>query len=313
MNLSADIARGGVIYSTDHARVGSDIRELTRAVERGELVKLRRGAYIPAALWEAADERTRHLWRAEAASHDARQELPFAGATAATIWGMWLHSHPEEVTFLDRWKGGGRSEPGVRRITAAAAGAGLRRIEGRLVTDVARTAIDVARAADFARAVGTLDWALWRRNPHRVSRERLAEELRKLPGTMRRRFVERAIVFASPLSDSYAESYTRALMFELGYELPELQVEFPHSTGVYAVDFCWRARRVIAEFDGFGKYLDPALNKGDPARTVLAEKLREDHLRGQGYAVIRLYWSDLMNPAALIAKLDAAGIPRGRR
>jgi very-short-patch-repair endonuclease len=313
MDLDSIATSRGLVFTSDYLRIGSDTRELTRAVERGELVKLRRGAYVRSADWEASDERSRHLLRAEAARRDARQELPFAGATAAAVWGMWQHSYPDEVVFLDRWKGGGRSEPGVRRITAAAAGAGIRRVDGQLVTDVARTAIDVARSGDFATAVGTLDWSLWRRNPHRVTREQLAAELAKLPTTLRRRFVERAILFASPLADSYAESFARALMFEFGYELPELQVEFPHRTGVYLVDFAWRSRRVIAEFDGFGKYLDPSMNGGDPARAVLAEKLREDELRRQGYSVIRLYWSDLMNPAALVAKLDAAGIQRGRR
>lgn len=313
MNLNSIADGRGLLHSSDYVRTGVDLRELTRAVERGQLVKLRRGSYVRAHDWEAADTRERHLMRADAAQHDARQELPFAGATAAAIWGMWVRDYPDEVVFLDRWKGGGRSEPGVRRITAAAASAGVRRVDGRLVTDVARTAIDVARFADFTTAIGTLDWALWRRNPHRVTRDQLAVELEKLPSTLRRRFVERAITFASPLSDSYAESLARALMFEFGYDLPEQQAEFPHSRGVYFVDFAWRARRVIAEFDGFGKYLDPQMNGGDPARVVLAEKLREDELRTMGFDVIRIYWVDLMNPVALMEKLDRAGIPRGRR
>jgi very-short-patch-repair endonuclease len=313
MDLSSIATPHGLVFTSDFLRIGSDTRELARAVARGDLVKLRRGAYALSTRWEAADERWRHLLRAEAARHDARHELPFAGATAAAVWEMWQHSYPDDVVFLDTWKGGGRSEPGVRRITAASATARIRRVDGHIVTDVARTAIDVARSASFSTAVGTLDWALWRKNPHRVSREQLAAELAKLPPTMRRRFVERAIGFASSLSDSYAEGFARALMYELGYELPEQQVEFPHATGTYAVDFCWRNRRVIAEIDGFVKYLDPSMNGGDPARVVLAEKLREDELRRQGYTVIRLYWSDLMNPSALVAKLDAAGIQRGRR
>jgi len=303
----------GLVFTSDVLRIATDVRELTRAVERGRLVKLRRGAYVLADVWEAADDAARHLLRAEVAGRDARHELPFAGATAATIWGMWLHRHPEEVTFLDQWKGGGRSEPGVRRITAAAASAGVRRVDGHLVTDVARTAVDVARSSDFVTAVGSLDWSLWRRNPHRVSREELAAELAKLPTTLRRRFVERAIAFASPLSDSYAEAYARALMYVLGYELPVQQFEVPHAAGRYFVDFAWPGRRVLAEVDGFGKYLDPSMNGGDPAAVLRAEKLREDELRRQGYAVVRLYWSDLMDPSALMAKLDAAGIPRGRR
>lgn len=234
MDLLAAASPSGLVFASDAARAGIGARELSREVERGGLVKLRRGAYAISTAWEAADDATRHLIRADAAARDARRELPFAGATAAAIWGMWLHAHPDEVTFLDRWKGGGRSEPGVRRITAAAATAATRRIGGRLVTDVARTAIDVARHADFVTAIGSLDWALWRKNPHRVTREELAAELEKLPPTLRRRFVERAIRVASPLSDSYAEAYARALMYTAGYELPEQQLEVRHATGRYS-------------------------------------------------------------------------------
>ncbi len=313
MDLTTIATPRGLVFTADHARLGADVRELTRAVERGELVKLRRGAYVRAREWEEADDVARHLLRADVALRDARRELPFAGITAAAIWGMWVHGLPEEVTFLDRWKGGGRSEAGVRRITAAAASARTRRVGGRLVTDVARTAIDVARSGDFLAAVGPLDWALWRRNPERVSKEELAAELRTLPTTMRRRFVERATVFASALSDSYAESYARALMHTLGYERPVQQFEVPHRSGVYSADFAWPSRRVVVEIDGFAKYLDPAMSGGDPARAVLAEKLREDELRRQGFTVVRVYWSDLVDPRGLRSKLDGVGIPSGRR
>lgn len=313
MDIAALATDRGLVFAADHTRRGGDVRELTRAVERGELVKLRRGAYVRVAAWEAADDVARHLIRADVARRDAHRELPFAGFTAAAVWGMWVHRLPEEVAFLDRWKGGGRSEPGVRRITAAAASVRTRRVGGRLVTDVARTAIDVARSRDFLTAVGSLDWALWRRNPERVSKEELVAELRKLPATMQRRFVERAIAFASGLSDSYAEAYARALIHVLGYEDPVQQLEVAHRGGVYRADLAWPAHRVIAEVDGFAKYLDGGMNGGDPARAVLAEKLREDELRRQGFRVVRLYWSDLADPRGLRSKLDGVGIPSGRR
>src|SRR5690606_14743035 len=67
MDLTSIATAHGLVFTSDFLRIGSDTRELARAVARGELVKLRRGAYALATRWEAADDRWRHLLRAEAA------------------------------------------------------------------------------------------------------------------------------------------------------------------------------------------------------------------------------------------------------
>ena len=104
----------------------------------------------------------------------------------------------------------------------------------------------------------------------------------------------------------------RAVMFEVGFEMPELQARFESRTRTYFTDFLWRRFRAIAEFDGKGKYLNDDWTGGDPGHAVWEEKIREDFLRSQGFTVVRLYWADLLNPHLLIAKLEAAGLLRGR-
>ena len=40
--------------------------------------------------------------------------------------------------------------------------------------------------------------------------------------------------------------------------------------------------------------------------TLFKEKLREDRLRALGFVVVRVTWSDLANPARLLARVHAA-------
>ncbi|CAN5341051.1 hypothetical protein BH11ACT2_BH11ACT2_10900 [soil metagenome] len=312
MTYSA-LMRNGILHSSDYLRTHKDIRDLTTAVNRGQLVKLRRGAYADAGEWADLDERGKHLLRVRAVLAAAREERPLAGFSAAAVWKMWVSEFPADVTLLDRWKGGGRSEPGVRRISAAFDSAATYRVDGLLVTSIARTALDVARSTDFTRAIGSLDWALWHKNPWRISHDALFGELEKLPLSVGRRHLETCIRFASPLSDSFGESFGRALMFELGYEAPEQQAKFPAPNGSYFVDYFWRRLGLIGEFDGKGKYLNDNWNGRDPGEAVWKEKKREDDLRSQGNSFVRIFWADLLNPALLVAKLDRAGVPRGRR
>jgi hypothetical protein len=65
--------------------------------------------------------------------------------------------------------------------------------------------------------------------------------------------------------------------------------------------------------DGRGKYLDPAMNGGDAARAVYAEKLREDRVRALGVGVVRWGWSEAGSARLLGPLLAAAGVvPDGR-
>src|SRR5690606_34910125 len=62
--------------------------------------------------------------------------------------------------------------------------------DGLLVTDVARTAVDVTLAAPFAEAVGSVDWALWQRNESRVVKQDIRRELARVDPRYRRRHAE---------------------------------------------------------------------------------------------------------------------------
>lgn len=303
---------GAIIFSSDFLRTHSDVRQLTREVERGVLLKLRRGAYIPVPLWDAADDRARHLLRVSAVLADARSESVVAGLSAAAVWGMPVLAYPEHVSLLDRWKGGGRSEPGVVRTTAGFATARVVTVDGIRVTDLSRTALEVARRSSFAQAVGSVDWALSQRNGMPVRKDELARDIQKLPARVGPRHLERVVRFATDVSDSYGESMARATMFELGFASPQLQTEYRDNDGRMFADFSWNHLRIVAEFDGKVKYMGDLVPAGDPGEVVWREKLREDRLRALGLTVVRIVWSDLLDSAKLARKLAAVGVPRMR-
>ena len=97
--------------------------------------------------------------------------------------------------------------------------------------------------------------------------------------------------------ESAGESRVAGCCFHLGYELVP-QVEIDTDLGRKRVDFLVKGTKVIVEFDGRGKYVDPA--------ALWEEKRREDALRRLGYVVVRLVWDDLANPARVGELIEGA-------
>ena len=76
------------------------------------------------------------------------------------------------------------------------------------------------------------------------------------------------------------ESVSRLWMQRLGAPAPILQLEvaLPGRRRAYP-DFAWPVLRRFGEFDGEGKYLDPAMTRGLSVREVLrAQRTRESEL-----------------------------------
>lgn len=297
---------GLILVSRDS---GFESRLLARDVARGVLVKVRRGAYVRAKIWDGLDGRQRHTVRIAAAAADSRQPIVAAGHSAAALWEMpILRPWPTEVLLLDRWRGGGRSEPGVRRTVAGFATAQVELAGGFRVTDLLRTCFDVGKKSDFVNAVAIADWTLARAG---VGPETLLAELIRMgPGAPRAR-LEPVIRFASALSGSVGESMVRLALHRSQFMPPVLQAEFSDHEGRMFVDFYWPAAGVVLEFDGKSKYTRDEFTRGDPGEVVWREKLREDRLRRLGLVVVRAIWADLHHVDRLSARLEAAHVPRG--
>jgi hypothetical protein len=310
MTLEA-LARDGLIIVDQLPPLITDQRTLRRACERGELVRLRRGIYVDRRRWDAADGREQHILRIRAVLAAAQRPAVLAGMSAAALWGFPIEGDwPREVTILDEWRGGGRSEPGVQRTAAGFATAHVVELQGFRVTNLARTALDVARRYPFAEAVGSVEWALSSRNVNAITPRDLSEELERLRPRTGLRHLEQVAGFGTSLSGSYGESTARAVIHLLGFEAPELQVAFRDAEGRMDADFFWRSVRVAGEFDGKQKYTRQEYTDGDPGEVVWREKKREDRLRRQVNGVVRILTSDVKHPRSLERLLLDAGIPR---
>lgn len=305
--------RESLIFVADARAVGSDPRALRTACRRGLLMRVRRGVYVGSDLWSTIDDRERHLLATLAVVREVAPPFLVAGGSAGALWELPFCSRwPEDVTLLTTNSKRGTSEPGVRRTAASASAAVGVEKEGIPTTGLARTALDMARTTDFRHAVAILDSALWRRRPDRTERAELDEVLLSAAYARGSGHLRRALAFASDLSDSPYESMTRAVIHELGFAAPELQVPFVDHLGEIRPDFVWRDAGVAAEFDGRVKYTRAEFTHGDPSAVVFAEKQREDRLRHFVPRVVRILAEHVHNPRVLARMLETAGVPRER-
>ncbi|QEO09292.1 type IV toxin-antitoxin system AbiEi family antitoxin domain-containing protein [Protaetiibacter larvae] len=300
-----------ILYADEVARAGDDPRRLRRHYASGHLIRIRRGAYVVTPLWEAADERQRHIARVLAAAHDAVRPYVAAGISAAAVWDAPVFiPFGAVVEIVDGYRGGGRSEPGVRRATAAAEFAYPVRRMGIDVTDVARTAIDLATRSTFPAALAAMDWAISAANPDATSVAVVRDRLREMGARPGARTAWRAAESAVSNSGSGGESFGRGVIHDLGFVDPVTQLELRDAEGAMYADYAWPDVKVLVEFDGFVKYRDPRFNHGDPLEKLRREREREARLRALGWTVVRITWADLQDPPRLARLLATVGVPR---
>ena len=285
---------------------GSDFDRIRPKVRAGEVVRLLRGVYYPADAWERETPRERHLTLARAVMLLRSRRIVFSHRTAAVVWGLPLLGDPPEfVHAVSHRAGGGRSDDRlVRHCIDIPPQTAI--IDGLEVTELGRTAIDIARSSRFGEAVMIADAVLTRG----VGVHELARELPE-PGARGVKRAREVVAFADARSGSPLESLSRASIFEAGLSAPELQHEFRDSDGRMVVDFWWPRYGVVGEFDGKVKYLDERYRGGRALEQVLIdEKWREVRLRRQGEvrAIARWDAATAASPTRLGRLLRSYGI-----
>lgn len=305
--LPADL-RHRLVLVRQLDRVGLDDREIRRQRDAGALVRIRRGCYISRIEWEAMNPRERHIARAHAVAANASIEPVFSHLTAAALHGIpTVASLSSSVHVTIEPTLSRRKQPDLVTHALTLEREQVARVDGLLVTDMVRTLVDIAVTSSFEAGVASLDWAL----AHGISRADLHAGLELAGPVKRLRAAEAAIEFADAASGSVGESLSRGLMHLLGARIPRLQESFSDRDGLIGtVDFYWPEARLIGEFDGAGKYLRDDYTEGRSAgEVVVAEKRREDRLRGTARGVVRWGWPEAQDPAAFARLLRAAGVP----
>jgi len=286
---------------------GIDDRALRKAAAKGTLTRVRRGVYVHAATWKSLGPLDRYRLVVAAAAEAATGPLTISHRSAAVLWGVPLVGrYPDVVDVLTSVASGARTEHGFARHTTRDHTTEVTTKDGIALTSLPRTVVDLAAALPFPEAVAAVDWAL----ANGCKREHLADLTRRLGNAASGRGLS-VIAFADRRAGSPGESISRALMHQLGFPPPELQVPFRDGNGLIGVvDFYWADFALIGEFDGGVKYADPTLLGGrSPSAVVVDEKRREDRLRALGPRVTRWVWDDLSRER-LGRQLTLAGLPR---
>ncbi|WP_338893199.1 hypothetical protein [Rhodococcus sovatensis] len=261
---------------------------LRTAHRRGTLTRLRPGADIDGKAW--AEMSRGEQYRLRVLAYAATGDGVISHDSAAALLGMpILHPGRAMLHSTSDGRGGGHKSSSRVLHRAPLSADDVIEIGGVAVTSPMRTALDVGCAGTFAQAVCGIESAM------RISSTQPQDVLDRLGRRRGIAQVREAISYASPLTESIGESWSRVLMHRWK-DIPEprLQYEFRDSSGLFIArtDFDWQAK-FAGEFDGMTKYTSNA------PEIVTKEKLREDAIRRQGTHVARWTWADLLQPERL--------------
>lgn len=292
-------------------------RDQLRATDPGcapdrdaSLQRVRRGIYVDAAEIASADREQRILTRIRAVSA-MRPRAVLARESALAVHGVPYGLEPDAVHTVGDARTA-RRKAGVAHAVADLDLADVVDVGGLRVTSLPYALAHVARVREPHVAVAAIDWAL-----HRglTTRDAIAAALARQP-KRGRAAAAWAIAFADAGAESVGESWSRVLIHELGFEVPQLQLWVEGASGrMHRVDMRWMRpgrRPLYGEFDGMAKYGELAQQAGrSGARELEREKVREDDIRVSG-DVARWVWTHLLHPERLERVLLAHGVPRIR-
>lgn len=280
-------AQGGVITTSQAERHGVTPRDLTRLVSSGELVRVRRGAFVLAGAWTAAHPVQRLALRTRAVMA-GRVGAVAAGACAVALHGLPLWGVPLERVLLHGDVTRTRSRSGLTVIPPVGVADAVSSVTGVLAVTPAYAVAQLCVSHGHRAALVALDAALHSR---RVVLSEVVRAAANLALSGRDAWeVAQLVALADPRCESVGETRTRLLLHDLGYAARSQVVLSDVNGFVARVDFLVEDR-VVVEFDGLMKY-----DGRDGRAALAAEKRREDRLRSMGFVVVRIVWADLEHP-----------------
>lgn len=327
-----------LILPADLRLIGQDPTVLVRRCNKGELVRVRRGAYTKSTDWNELGLLSRYGLQAAAFQALTPRQPVFTHASAALLWGLWIVGVPRRLHVVTDVVTSGRSKNGVIRHVGSLEQNTVR-CGPFLLTNKAVTTMALIKELSFPYAVAVCDSAL--RNPddrQAVNQFAVADTVRTahqplwvtdgpqgaavpvgdllnaaehLASRAARERTLAVVNFASALSGSAGESISRAKMHQLGFPAPVLQKQYTLRDGSDAsVDFWFKEQNLAGEFDGKTKYLRADWGGGSMEERLWKEKRREDDIRGQGVGFVRWTWHELRNREQFAALLRRAGVPQ---
>lgn len=241
-------AAGGYVSTADLLAVMSP-KMLSTHVRTGDIVRVCRGVYA-----SAPPDVVGRL-----AALDLVVGTPVVACmgTAAGLHGFDTERDPR-LHVLDP---GIRMRPNADMMVHQRVGAPLRRVQDRLATAPAWTAVEVARMLRRPRALATLDAALQVRACTLDELVRAAGEQKGRRGIVR---VRELLEYADGRAESPMESEARLVFIDGGLPMPELQYEIVDRCGdLWRVDFAWPDAMVVAEYESMQWHATPEALRHD--------------------------------------------------
>ena len=308
---SIDMRRDDLLMTHELLAAGYDDLAITRLVRRGDLHRVRHGAYTYGDLWRDLGAVERRMLRAHATLRCARSPAVLAGPSAADAFGVpvWDMGDETHLARLDRKANRRKTRKVQHRGVLLAEDVTVR--DGVPLTSGTRTALDMIALADIPRALVTINGLLHAGETTSPLLAHRAQGMRHDPFT-----ADSSIVLA--LADERCESAGESLFVHvcwaqaLPMPVPQFEVRDGRGHLVGRVDFAWPDLGIYLEFDGRVKY-NGLLRPGESAAdAVMREKQREQLISGiTGWRCIRIIWADLFHPERLAERIRAtvAGRP----
>lgn len=289
------MAQAGVFSVSDAARVGVSGDALTTLVRHRQVVRVRRGAYVLARAYSDAQPSEKYLLRVKAVLRSRDPSDRASHHSALAVFGIGTFGTSREVVAIESKS---ITRPRLRAGLAKHPWSGGDTWSTREHSTVApaTACVQVAVSDGFEAGVCAMDSAL-RLGMCTIAELKTATSC-LLP--LRQTLARRAIDACDPKAESVGESRTRIILTDAGFEV-RAQVDLADAAGFvgrvdFLIDEC-----VVVEFDGLQKYA------GAEGRLALAaEKAREERLTRLGFEVVRVIWSDLADPVALVLRIAQA-------
>jgi hypothetical protein len=258
------VALSGVALTRDLSDCGYGRHGVTALVRAGRLVRVRAGAFVEGSRYSDSDAVTRHLFEARAVARSLGLSYAVSHLSAAATLGLPVVTSDlgrVHVSTVDQ----GRSRRDRRLCVHSPVSASDLTVHGGvLVVNAALAVVQTASYEGLRAGLIAADAALAR---GLVTAGDLAGALASsgVAGE-----AARAVEMADGRSESPGESWSRLVFAGLALPAPELQVEIRDAGGrlVGRVDFLFRERRLIVEFDGKVKYGQPAAGTRCSGRSV---------------------------------------------
>lgn len=266
-------------------------------VRDGTWTRIRAGAFVDAKALEDTDRsRTLALARIAAVHSQLRSGVVLSHTSAALLWGLPTLRTPAATHVVQPFHARSGASPDVVRHRHDLPPDDVVVLHGIRTTSLERTLVDCAMTEPVRGGVVVADAAL-HRGADRARCEHLLASMSGRRGIVRARL---ALATADDGAESAGESLARVTLLEIGLPRPETQLPIETHLGPFWADLGWPEERVLAEYDGQGKYDQM------PAEAIGREKRREDALLDLDWRVLRITKEDLDRRQALAARVRRA-------